>query len=451
VEPVGILFVAFGALVSLFGIGPAICVAVGSVAFTSTTLMAIPGMGGASITIPQVGLGLLLLLAVLRRGSLDRLLAVLRDEPAAQALCLFAVLATAGALLLPRLFAGETEVFTLARVAEIIIAVPLRPSSGNITQTLYMLSDVAAFLCVLVLVRDARDFRRFVRGFQTLVAVQVGFALIDAAGKYGLGRNVLDFLHTATYTMLTEVSVGGLWRLTGTYAEASYFAVFSAGQIALCASLARDGAGGRFWTACAVLLAGLVALSTSSAGYVFLGLCGAVLAALAVGEAARDRLRPATLALAFAVLAGIAAVLAVGLVSDTALAGAATFFDEMLFSKGQTDSGRERGTWNALAIENFQATLGLGIGLGSARSSSWILSLLGQTGVPGTVLYGAFVLAVLLAPRSPRFPALQRGFKAFVIATPVAATISWALVDLGLAFHMAAAMAVAAGRIREHT
>jgi hypothetical protein len=125
------------------------------------------------------------------------------------------------------------------------------------------------------------------------------------------------------------------------------------------------------------------------------------------------------------------------------------FFDTLLFSKLGSESGVERSSWNTQALANFLDTAGFGIGLGSARSSSWALSLLAQTGLLGTALFASFLLFVIRpwGHRQATFVennAIQAGFRAYVIAAPVAASISWALVDLGLTFHIAAAIAVCA-------
>jgi hypothetical protein len=47
--------------------------------------------------------------------------------------------------------------------------------------------------------------------------------------------------------------------------------------------------------------------------------------------------------------------------------------------------------WNAQSIQNFLDTFGVGVGLGSTRSSSWPISVIAQLGVIGGV---AFAIAV---------------------------------------------------------
>jgi hypothetical protein len=263
---------------------------------------------------------------------------------------------------------------------------------------------------------------------------------------------LISFLHTATYTNLTDVEFSGLPRVTGTYPEASFFAVFSAGHIALCFTLWRAKPREWQWGLLFFLLVSLVVLSTSSAGFAFLGIAGGWFGFILLRETAAGEFPRPTLIILGGAAVGFAAMMALLLLNEAILRAVADFFDTLLFSKLGSESGVERSSWNAQALENFLDTAGLGIGLGSARSSSWALSLLAQTGVFGTVLFTSFLL-FLVRPWSGRRDQVARpvenrailvGFRAYVIAAPVAASISWALVDLGLTFHIAAAIAVCA-------
>jgi hypothetical protein len=54
------------------------------------------------------------------------------------------------------------------------------------------------------------------------------------------------------------------------------------------------------------------------------------------------------------------------------------YVNELILSKPTSDSGVERASWNALALQNFFDTWGLGAGLGTNRSSSFPLALLSK-------------------------------------------------------------------------
>ena len=68
---------------------------------------------------------------------------------------------------------------------------------------------------------------------------------------------------------------------------------------------------------------------------------------------------------------------------------------EFTISKPNSESAIERGMWNAQSIQNFFDTFGLGVGLGSTRSSSWPISVLAQLGAIGGI--GILITVIALA------------------------------------------------------
>src|SRR4029079_17812188 len=63
----------------------------------------------------------------------------------------------------------------------------------------------------------------------------------------------------------------------------------------------------------------------------------------------------------------------------------------MIFEKLNTGSGIERAYWNTRSLQSFQDTFGLGVGMGSSRSSSWAVSVLSQLGIIGAALMAALI------------------------------------------------------------
>ena len=121
------------------------------------------------------------------------------------------------------------------------------------------------------------------------------------------------------------------------------------------------------------------------------------------------------------------------------------FVESTLVNKLESPSGIERSSWNAHAWANFLDTYGLGVGLGGARASSFILVLLSNIGVVGTLLFAGFVVEVL----RPK-PALQRSptseaARHAVVASLIAAAISCPVYDMGLCFYAFCAAASCAG------
>jgi hypothetical protein len=82
------------------------------------------------------------------------------------------------------------------------------------------------------------------------------------------------------------------------------------------------------------------------------------------------------------------------------------YIDLLIFNKSASASGIERESWNTFALQNFFDSYGLGVGLGTVRSSSFPLALLSNVAVPGTVFYLLFIASAFGRRRgSPRtFP-----------------------------------------------
>ena len=455
-SPVGISIAAAALLLALLGRRVAPIVAIVCFVFVSSAIVALNVIGGAPITVPQWGLVILIACAALQARAGKHLAGALHAEPALQVLFLFVMYAVASAVLFPRLFAGETLVFTLSRgmAQSNRIPIPLRPSSGNITQAFYLVGGAAAFCAVQILVRDRSDFRRLATGFGLLIALHVSFGIVDAIGKYGMNLDVLSFLRSAKYAMLTDDSVLGFFRLVGTYPEASGFAFASAGYIAFALTLWLYGRGRTVWPLLSLALIILLGLSTSSTGYVFLTIAVLAIGGFVLGQVARNRFFASTLVLvAFVgILATVGLVVLV--VNETAFDSFAALIDRMVFNKLGSQSAAERFMWNRQNMANFTDTFGVGVGLGSSRSSSWLLALVSQVGVIGSALFGLFLFLVLATPRPRQVDSgeqdvgvMQLAFKAYMAGILVASAISGAVFDLGLAFYLSAGMVVAARRV----
>jgi hypothetical protein len=125
----------------------------------------------------------------------------------------------------------------------------------------------------------------------------------------------------------------------------------------------------------------LVLLSTSSTAYV--GLAGlAPFAGLMIARSAVEgRLKKTDIILVVCTLLILAAVLATYLYDPRLFIPFTNLIDDMVFDKATSDSGQERAYWNMRSLQNVADTYGLGIGMGSSRSSSLPVSILSQLGL----------------------------------------------------------------------
>lgn len=66
-----------------------------------------------------------------------------------------------------------------------------------------------------------------------------------------------------------------------------------------------------------------------------------------------------------------------------------------LFEKAESTSFQQRSFADVMAVRIFVDTYGMGIGLGSHKANSLLLTLLSNTGIVGVVLFGAFLWSLL--------------------------------------------------------
>jgi len=405
--------------------------------FGATAAVALPALGGASVTPSVLFLPFLLVRAWRERGA-----RLLQLPKAGVWLGLLAVWALFTSVFMPRLLRGELQVLTVDRnVGDGVVMIPLGPVSGNITQSCYALGGLAAFLGVRALLLAPGRVNVFRDGVLLLTALDCGAALLNLA-EFHLGfPSLLEGVRTASYANFSAYEEAGLMRIQGTFAETSAFAGFTLPLFAFCTSLWLDRVRPRYSGALALLTLTLLALSTSGTAYASLGLYLAGLALYALVQAyRRGRLasRVGVLAVGWVALTLVAAVL---LFKPAIATGIAEFIDATVLNKLQSQSGLQRSSWNVQAFANFLQSYGLGAGLGSVRASSFPLVLLSNVGIVGTLLFCGFLLRVCGA--AGKGAALenttQRAARQALLALLVAASVSGGVFDLGVLFYAFAA------------
>lgn len=366
----------------------------------------------------------------------------------------FAAYATAGSFLLPRLLAGTTGVNAIGATefGPSFLLVPLGPTSGNITQTVYILADLACFMAVLGYASTARGFRSVVLALLAYAAANVAFAALDIVTAATGTGHLLGFIRNADYQLHVEETTGGLRRIVGSFTETSSFSSATIGALAFTGRLWLAGRWARTTGLLSLASLGLLALSTSTTAYAATPLVLALLYAGALTRVLRGTCTTQTLAFViFAPLTGIVVAFAVALTPSAAHA-VQSFLDVTLLEKSTSLSGLERQQWNRTAWQNFLDTHGLGGGLGSIRASSFPLAVLSNTGVVGAGAICLFLRGALSGERvedASLRSAVGPASRLACVGLLVAASVSGALVDLGLPFYIFAALACAAREANE--
>lgn len=449
IELLGIVAMILGTVALLAPVRWSFYVIVFSTLFGAAAALSLPGLGGASILVPSLLLAFYCLRQFMAHGE-GSVLASVTGASAGFWLLLLTVYAVMTAFFLPRLLEGETETMIVLRSSvgrSIIDLVPLSSSTNNITQSVYALGGLFCFAFTFAYLRRGGSSSDLVNAMLIVGGLNLVFAVLDVVTYYSGTAYLFDFIRTANYALLTGSEKAGFKRISGTFPEASAFAGYTIVLFAFTASLWLD----RVRPMVTGLLSGLLLvtllLSTSSTALVSLAAVVAFLLARSVPASAgvAPRGRPAFL-VSILVLAPLLCLLAIvaapGLVQDIG-----AFLDEMLFSKLDSQSGRERFMWNAVAFQVFQDTWGLGAGLGSARASSYALVLLSNVGIVGTAMFMLFVGSLLLLRcGGGRYDtAVTRAAKAGLVAGLCEAMISGTVYDLGLMFYVLAGSIAALG------
>jgi hypothetical protein len=447
-EPVGLLTILVGLLCMRLGYRTTFAVLIVTTMFGSAAAILI---GGANIQPAHLFLGFALVAVLAGRHEQEAAAAVatLRlDKPGFWFLCLV-VYGVGSAFLTPRLLAGGPQIVPLgvSEYASTGSTVPLGPVSSNFTQSVYITADFICFMLTAAIASTQAGFCTIAGGLLAFAAGNVLLALLDI-GTYATGTSaVLDFIRNAQYVLHLDDEVYGLKRIVGSYPEASAFARATLGAFAFTGTLWLCGRSPTLTGPLALASLVLVVLSTSSTG---LAGTPVVLLILYMTLILRGGgFQPGHPFRSAATVAGpiiVAAVTFGILLNDAAAETVRNYFDLLIFSKSSSDSGIERAAWNACAIQNFFDSFGLGVGLGTVRTSSLPVALISHIGVPGTIFYLLFVATALLRRRGipGSFPSdVRMAARNACFALIIGDTFAAPSVEQGLLFYILAALACA--------
>jgi hypothetical protein len=143
-------------------------------------------------------------------------------------------------------------------------------------------------------------------------------------------------------------------------------------------------------------------------------------------------------------------IMAIAVLSPLFLNSFVTMLLDMTVNKGQSMSGIQRGFWVRKGWEAFTFSHGLGVGVGSFRSSSLLSAIAGSMGVVGALSFFAFAYRVLPIHKPATFRldgdktqavGAAAGWSAIMGLAP--AFVSAANPDPGIMFAFMAGLAIA--------
>lgn len=397
IDPIGIAAFLVGLLILRNGPDFGVIALVVAGLLGAAAAIKLPALGGSNITVAYLILAFYIL-AILREpwGVPGMIGSLAYPNPGFWYLG-FAVFAVVSAFFLPRIFAGEILVFSISRSApgepSAIMLTLLRPGSSNITQSVYLMGELALFAGVVAHVA-ARGARAIVIGLLAAAALNCVLGAADAVTHALRQEHLLAPIRNANYAILTEGDVGGMRRTIGSFPEASAFGGASLVLFAFALELYLSGYKPRITALIAVGSLAAVLASMSSSALVGLGAYGLLLCvrrsfSMLRGTASvRDLLFLTGLAI-FTALLGLALVLN----TELTIWGE-KILNQLLLNKLESDSGIERSMWNTFGMDAFFDTGWIGAGAGSIRTSSYAVALLANTGLLGFCLMALFFLAV---------------------------------------------------------
>ena len=446
VEPIGIFTAVVGFLCLALGYrASAVAVVIATLLGSAAALL----VGSANIQPAHLLLGFLALAVMTRRHQARTAARALSPGRPGFWLACLVVYGLVSGQLLPRLLAGATQIVPVG-TSELYGTtdgtVPLGPVSGNVTQSIYLLADLACFAMISGVASTGRGFYMLADALVAYAAANVAFALLDIATFATGTASLLDFMRNAQYAFHLDEEVAGLKRIAGSFTEASSFAHATLGALGFVGTMWVCGRRSAWTGPLALASLALIVLSTSSTGLVGMP---PMLVILYVTALRRCGLEPRGRNGAYAIIGVPVLVIVAGLalaLDAPAWTAIHDYFTGLVFEKSGTQSGIERAAWNASAWRNFVDSSGLGVGLGTARASSFALAVLSNVGVLGTLTYGLFAWTTFAAPRGIHgtFASdVRLSARNASLGLLIGDVVSGALVDQGLIFYVLAAVACA--------
>jgi hypothetical protein len=445
IEPIGLLTFIIGMICLQLGYRATVATLVVATLFGSAAAILI---GLANIPPAHLLLAFVAATTLTRRLEMARTIkATSFPEPGFWLMCLV-IYGLVSGVVMPRLLAGSMPIIPLgtSEYADTGSTVPLGPVSSNLTQGIYLVADFVCFVMIVAIASTQAGFTTIASALVAYAAGNVLFAFVDL-GTYATGTQwLLDFIRNAQYALHIEEEISGLKRIVGSFTEASAFARSTLGALGFTGTLWLCGWRPALTGTLALASLALVVLSTSSTGLAGTPPVLLILYATALMRLGVHPSRPfRSAAVLCAPLLVLAVILATQLDDETSKP-IRDYIDALIFNKATTDSGIERNTWNTFALQNFFDSYGLGVGLGTVRTSSFPIALLSNVGVPGTIFYLLFAASAFLRRRgAPRtFPSdVRLAARNACLGLIIGDTFAGTTVEQGLLFYVLAGMACA--------
>jgi hypothetical protein len=276
--------------------------------------------------------------------------------------------------------------------------------------------------------------------------VTIFFAIADILTYLTNTAFLLAPIRNASYRMLDDGDIEGFKRIVGSYTEAGAFGYGALALFSFLIILSLEGFRSRFLGWITMSLAIALLLCTSTTAYVATGITVLLVLGFCLARVLRHRASSRHLIFIGSCLVVVPLLVLTAMLIPVVWDSVTNLVHATMTTKLESQSGEERMRWNNQAMASFFDTSGMGAGLGSIRASSFIVALLANVGIPGTIIcmlfFGSLSRSVLQR-EAGKEPENMIGLAALLscISQFVAASIAAGAIDLGPIFSIMAGLA----------
>ena len=305
--------------------------------------------------------------------------------------------AALGALVLPMWFEGM-PVNLLVEMDAINKLTPLRATLSNLVQTLNLVVHVAVLLFLLQAVQRPGGSRGIKAGVVGALVLVLAIGFYEQWAQFNGTTGLTPFLANNQGYSQAPVAEKVLWSRIGLpFSEPSYASTYlSATTVGIWAVVLMGRGWWWAWLAAVLSTMGLLN-SMGSTGLAATGVAMAAMCLWILGNALRPttglglRLRAAVLG----VMLLLASTWGAKIYNQSAIKPDVDgLVGHYIVYKAKVQDG-VRELSNKRALEIVQETYGLGVGMGSNRASSFMASLVSNTGVLGALLFCSMLASLL--------------------------------------------------------
>lgn len=270
---------------------------------------------------------------------------------------------------------------------------PLNFSIQNITTSCYVMGSFMMAVVSFVAARQPRTARLVPVMAVVVTGIHVFFGIYDLLLGNTAAGALTAFFRNGAYAQLDQ-SIGGIVRIKGIAPEPSAYASYGGFWFAFNAELWLRNIRPRITGIAAVVMGGVLLISTSSTALAALGFWGLSILARLVVLPSMVSLRKVLIVVGLGLTGVIALCLLIVIHPDIAQELLNVFLG-LTVDKGDSVSGEQRLLFASQGPQAFFASYGLGVGAGTFRSSSLASAILGSGGVIGIIAYLCYLVHVL--------------------------------------------------------